>query len=56
MQPGMKETIKTAFDVPADVADRACEDVFALPRHVAREPRERRKRRSSGGSSSGSRS
>jgi hypothetical protein len=31
MQPGMSGTIKTAFDVPADVADRVREGVFALP-------------------------
>jgi hypothetical protein len=31
IQPGMKGTVKTAFDVPADVADRVREGVFALP-------------------------
>jgi hypothetical protein len=31
MQPGMSGTVKTAFDVPADVAGRVREGVFALP-------------------------
>ena len=31
LQPGMSGTVKTAFDVPADVADRVREGVFALP-------------------------
>jgi hypothetical protein len=31
MQPGMKGTVKAAFDVPADVAGRVREGVFALP-------------------------
>jgi hypothetical protein len=31
VQPGMSATVKAAFDVPADVAERAREAVFALP-------------------------
>jgi hypothetical protein len=31
VQPGMSGTVKTAFDVPADVAGRVREGVFALP-------------------------
>jgi Domain of unknown function (DUF4352) len=31
VQPGMSSTVKTAFDVPPDVADRFKEAVFALP-------------------------
>jgi hypothetical protein len=31
LQPGMSGTVKTAFDVPDDVADRVREGVFALP-------------------------
>jgi Domain of unknown function (DUF4352) len=31
VQPGMSAAVKTAFDMPADVADRVREGVFALP-------------------------